>query len=222
MRPPVQLELHARTWGGRRAGAGRKRAGLRRGVAHLARPDHAARQPVHVTLRARRGLPSLREGSVFRVVRRALAQSSGRQLHVVHFSVQADHVHLIIEAETRGSLSRGVQGLAIRIARAVNRVLGRHGKLWGDRFHARPLTTPREVRNALVYVLQNWQKHIPGARGLDPCSSAAWFGGFRGAGETMPPWSPVMTPGTWLAAVGWRRCGSIAIGEGPVTRRPPR
>jgi hypothetical protein len=148
--------------------------------------------------------------------------ASGKRLHVVHFSVQADHVHLIVEAESRGALSRGLQGLAIRIARAVNRALGLRGKVWGDRYHARALRTPREVRNGLVYVLQNWRKHVPGAHGLDPCSSAEWFGGFRDAGETIAPWSPVAAPRTWLAAMGWRRHGSIAIGEKPTSRRLPK
>jgi hypothetical protein len=69
------------------------------------------------------------------------------------------------------------------VAKAVNRLLRRHGALWGDRYHARQLETPSEVRRALVFVLQNWKKHVPGARGLDPRSSAAWFDGW----QTPPP-----------------------------------
>jgi hypothetical protein len=90
-------------------------------------------------------------------------------------------VHLLVEADTALRLVRGIQGLAIRVARTVNRALARTGRLWGDRYHAHTLTTPREVRNALVYVLNNFRKHIRVARGIDPYSSAAWFTGWARA-----------------------------------------
>src|SRR5207249_5379538 len=114
----------------------------------------------HVTVRAWHGLPSLRTDTLFPAVPRGLAQASRGGLRVLQFSVQRDHVHLLVEAADMRGLSRGLQGLAIRIAKAVNRVLGRRGRVWGDRYHARALRTPREVRNALVYVLQNWRKHV--------------------------------------------------------------
>lgn len=215
----LQLELQPRSWGGRRPGAGRKPSGRPVGMPHEARPEHAPRHPVHVTLRACRELPSLRDEGVFRLLRRGLGRASGNRMRIVQFSVQADHVHLIVEAESRCALSRGVQGLSIRLARTVNRALGRRGKVWADRYHARALTTPREVRNAIVYVLQNWRKHRPEARGLDPCSSARWFAGFRGPVPTATGASPVAPPRTWLAAVGWKRLGSIGIEEGPALPR---
>jgi hypothetical protein len=115
-------------WGGERRGAGRPRiAGRRPPVAHRLRPNHTGRFPVHVTLRARTGLPSLRGTRVFDAVRDAIAVASGEQFRVVHFSVQHDHVHSIVEADDRRSLSLGIRGLVIRLARAVNRVVGRTG-----------------------------------------------------------------------------------------------
>jgi REP element-mobilizing transposase RayT len=85
----------------------------------------------------------------------ALARSSRAGFRVIEFSVQDDHVHLIAEAADRRTLSGGVRGLAIRLARAVNRTLGRRGQVWGSRYHARALTTPRAVRHVLIYVLNN-------------------------------------------------------------------
>jgi len=208
-RLPIQLELRPRTWGGKRPGAGRKSSGRKVGVPHRARPVHDARHPVHVTLRACRGLPSLRTEPLFPAIRCGLAQASRGGLRVLHFSVQRDHVHLLVEALDVRALSRGLQGLAIRIAKGLNRVLGRRGRVWNDRFHARALRTPREVRNGLVYVIQNWRKHTPGARGLDWRSSAIWFQGWRTPIHSMNGTSPVVVPRTWLAAVGWRRLGLI-------------
>ena len=101
-------------------------------------------------------MSSLREHSLFVVVRKALAAAKQQfGFSLVHFSVQRDHLHLIAEAIDRRALSRGVQGLAIRLARAVNRQLERKGRLFADRYHARALTTPRAVKFALRYVLSN-------------------------------------------------------------------
>ena len=216
---PLQLELHPRTWGGKRDGAGRKPSGRQVGVPHRARPPHDARHPVHVTLRACHGLPPLRTEQLFPAVRGGLARASRGGLRVLQFSVQRDHVHLLVEAVDVRVLSRGIQGLAIRIARAVNRVLRRRGRVWIDRFHARALRTPREVRNALVYVLQNWKKHARGACGLDWRSSAIWFCGWRTSIPLPRGTSPVVAPRTWLAAVGWRRLGLLHPDERPALPR---
>ena len=216
-RAPVQLELRPRTWGGRRPGAGRKPSGRKVGVSHRTRPPHESRHPVHATLRAQRGIPSLRGERLFRQLERRLATGSRGGFRILQFSVQRDHVHLIVEADDRSALARGLQGLAIRLAKAVNPLLGRRGRVWGDRYHARALKTPREVRNGLVYVLQNWRKHMPQIGGLDPCSSAAWFGGWSKTLGVLMGSPPVAAPRTWLAAAGWRRLGLIDPDEAPAS-----
>jgi len=217
-RHPTQLSFPAPpTWGGRRRGAGRKLTpGRRPGVPHRPRPPQAAAHPPHVTLRATPAVRCLRAARVFPAVRRALAAASRGGFRIIEFSAQDDHLHLLVEAEDRAHLSRGVGGLAIRVARAVNRALGRRGAVWADRFHARALTTPREVRHAIVYVLMNRQKHAPREQGVDACSSARWFTGWRN-GPPPPPneRSPVAQARTWLAAVGWRRRGLIGCDERP-------
>jgi len=210
-----QGSLVFRSWGGRRPGAGGPRGARRRAMPHRRRGPHDRHVPVHVTLRAAPGIPSLRESRVFAAVREALAAASRDAFRLVHWSVQADHIHLLVEAESGRSLARGCQGLAVRVAKAVNRLLRRHGAVWGDRYHARRLRTPSEVRRALVYVLQNWKRHVPGARGLDPRSSAAWFDGWQTPPPRAPGAAPVRTARTWLARVGWRRYGRLDAGECP-------
>jgi len=217
----VQLSLPVPpTWGGRRRGAGRKLTpGRRPGVAHRPRPPHRAAHPVHVTLRARDAVRCLRAGRVFPAVRRALAAASRSGFRIIHYSVQDDHVHLIIEADDGTLLSCGMRGLTIRLARAVNRALGRRGAVWDDRYHVRALATPRAVRLALVYVLMNFKKHGTAEGPVDPCSSAAWFDGWQaepGTRESRAR-SPVVRAQSWLAAVGWRRHGLIDVDERPRT-----
>ncbi len=134
----------------------------------------------------------------------------------MHFSVQTNHVHLVVEAHDKSALSRGMQGLNVRMARAINRVLRMRGGVWRERYHARELRTPREVRNAIVYVLMNAKKH--GHRigsGIDACSSAPWFDGFARVHELPGEPSPVAVARTWLAGTGWRRRGLVRFDERP-------
>ncbi len=215
MARPLQTTFTFRSWGGARRGAGRPPAPGRRRVPHRARPPHDRHCPVHVTLRAAAGVPSLRGAGVFGALRTALRASSVAGFRVLQFSAQRDHVHLVVEADAPARLVRGVQGLMIRVAKAVNRACGRHGRVWGDRYHARRLASPREVRAALVYVLQNFAKHLPGVRGTDPCSSAAWFHGWRTPLGPPPGPSPIRAPRTWLARVGWLRHGRLRVDEAP-------
>jgi REP element-mobilizing transposase RayT len=225
--------LFGPTWGGPRKGAGRKPVGERAGVPHRARPCLARRFPVLVTARLRRGLPSLHKGAEFGAVMEALAAGSERfRFRVVHYSVQTNHVHLVAEAVDRPSLSRGMQGLLIRIAKGLNRLWRRRGSVFADRYHDRILRTPREVRNALVYVLHNGVKHgvtfwrrlsrTRRQRVVDPYTSGPWFDGWRDPPPrgSPPPSSelrarPVAAARTWLLRVGWRRHGLLLLSEAP-------
>ena len=218
-RLPKQLALPApRTWGGRRAGSGRKPAHPRPNVSHTARSAHDPRHPVHVTLRAGRGLPSLRSRLTFQALSLAFSAASREDFRVVHFSVQTDHVHLIVEADSSDGLRRGINGLAGRLARALNRIWRRSGAVWSDRYHARALATPREVRNGLIYVLLNFRKHLRAAPGVDPCSSGAWFDGWSHDPHPREQPFPIAPARTWLATVGWRRAGGpIDVREAPRT-----
>jgi REP element-mobilizing transposase RayT len=231
MRKPLQLPLTLRTHGGRRRGAGRP-AGPRPNVRHRARPELFSRHPVHVTLRLRRELGSLRRRNTYSALWKAWSQvSSELGLRLVHYSVQFDHIHLIVEIASKMGLSRGMQGLMIRMARALNRVLGRRGAVFSDRYHARALGTPREIKNALVYVLNNRLHHtrVPTRRAVfDPYSSAVWFEGWREGlqswpkAEARPP--PVVAPSTWLLAQSWKRhpAPSLTDVPGSARARPDR
>jgi len=150
----------------------------------------------------------------------ALAAGADRLgMRVVHYSVQGDHLHLLVEAKAATSLQRAMQGLSIRIAKALNRLMGRKGKVFADRYHARILRTPKEVRSALVYVLGNAHKHALAKgrrlRGIDPCSSGPWFDGWRPGtvvGRSVLPRASVPA-GTWLLGTGWRRHGLLDVRE---------
>jgi len=208
---PVQQSLPGTAgWGGARQGAGRPR-GPRPRTLHRARSPHVERHPVHLTLRARPDAGSLRAPRAYGALVAALTAAQRDGFRVVQYAVQADHVHLIAEATDGAALRSGVQGLVVRAARALNRARRRRGAVWGDRYHRRDLTTPREVHHALAYVLCNARKHAPGGPRFDSCSSAPWFDGWRGAPPAAPPAArrPVRAARSWLLTTGWRRHGLL-------------
>jgi len=220
-----QLSLPLHTHGGRRPGAGRK-PGPRPIVPRVARPALASRFPVHVTLRVLESMPSLRAEPVFGVLCGALSAGADRLgMRVVEYSAQGDHLHLIVEARDATSLRSGMQGLSIRIAKAINRLTERQGKVFADRYHVRILRTPREVRNALVYVLNNAHKHAAASgrrapRGVDPYSSGPWFDSWREPAQCRAAAPRASVPArTWLLATGWRRHGLLEVGELPGAKR---
>ena len=225
-RRPLQLEIVYSRRGGKRAGAGRKprRPGA---TPHTARPPLASRFPVHVSYSVADDISSLRkpdlcsaiEGCLREVARRA-RQAGG--FRVVHYSIQRQHLHFIVEAKSRLALSRGLQGLSIRIAKRVNKLLGRSGAVFVDRYFERILRSPKQTRHCILYVLNNARRHAAQAGRVcptgwvDPCSSGRYFDGWRERGSPHtgrdPPCSP---PRTWLLHTGWRRHGLLPIDATP-------
>ncbi len=150
---------------------------------------------------------------------------------VVLYSIQRDHVHIIVEAAEKDALGRGMKAVASRLARAVNRVFGRSGAVMEGRYHLRVLGSPREVRNAIAYVLCNARKHwrerwgqAPLVR-IDAASSGRWFGGWlreAPTGDESPGPCEVSNARSWLLRTGWKMWGLIDPAEVPGTRNRRR
>jgi REP element-mobilizing transposase RayT len=212
---PKQLTFSKR--GGARRGAGRKPKGEKAMVAHAKRGVLDARHPVHVTMKLRAGLPSLRQEKELECLQEAFRAASDRSgMRLAQFSVQSNHFHFLVEATHTESLSRGMQGLAVRIAKKLNRLWNRRGSVFADRFHAHVLYTSRAVRNALAYVLHNARKHGIAVIGIDGYTSGAAFDGWKDARVmSIGPPPPVAPPRTKLLRSAWKRCGLISIHEVP-------
>lgn len=233
-----QLALHLPKpkvgWGGARRGSGPTRD-PKNGVMHRARERFERPAVLHVTLRFCADLPTLRQGVAFIKVRQALLESArgpcvdngAARFRLAHFSIQHDHLHLVVEASNWRCLSRGMHALKVRLARSLNGALSRRGPVFTERYHARRLRSPSEVRNVLCYVLNNARKHRgrrsqPQPGWIDPCSSACWFDGWRRPPPECDPQScPLPSARTWLLAKGWRRgaAGLLATDEVPWPNR---
>ena len=222
--------------GGPRLGAGRP-AGNGSEVPHLKRPVFKEEEPAFVTMRIRKGISSLRVKKIIKAVRRTLREVLKREdFRVALYSIQSNHLHLIVEAEGSEAMANGMNAVASRIARVVNRVFHRSGKVLDGRYHVSALTKPRQVRNAIAYVLCNIRKHYRQRNGhappvrIDPASSGRWFNGWNPDVPTSgqndypqefqgPDLREVSPAQTWLLNKGWKQWGLIDPAEVPGGRK---
>jgi REP element-mobilizing transposase RayT len=227
----VQQSLFRR--GGKRRGAGRKPKGARAGERHEARPDFKPYHALHVVLRVVPAAGSLRRRKMYRAIRDATITAALRErFRIIHLSLQRTHVHMLIEAEHKAALARGMQGFLISAARNVNTALGdgvrrRRGKVFADRYHVEVITTPTRARHAISYVLSNWRHHREDQQGqastwlVDPFSTGILFPDWKELQDKALMWpiretyDPMMVfrPKTWLLAEGWK------LGGGPISAR---
>jgi putative transposase len=221
-RIPVQLSFEDRRRLAR-AGKRKKRPGPkpaeRPNVRHRVRALHKYWNPLHVTMRAVRRLPSFRAQTLAAAFEKAVRTTRREDFRIVEFSVQDDHLHLIVEADDNDALARGMKSFSVRANRLFNSALGRgRGRVWGDRYHRRDLTNARQVRNGLVYVLSNYKKHqgiTTGESRIDPCSSARWFEGWTAVRAHDDGPRPTAEALTLLLRTAWQKHGLIHPGERP-------
>jgi REP element-mobilizing transposase RayT len=150
---------------------------------------------VHVTLRMRRHVWNLRSRRCFGAIAACFEAALGRfGLRLIEFSILGNHIHLVVEADSHEALSRGMQGLNVRIAKALNRLMQTRGNVLEDHYHAHLLVTPTQLVNAIAYVLGNAAHHYGGDVACDPFSSA-----------NSDRMRLLARPESWLLRVGWRR-----------------
>ncbi len=222
--------------GGKRRGAGRPPKGERAGAPHKRRPAVKPSTPVHVTLRVGGAVTNLRRRDMYRALREAtIVVAKHEDVRIVHVSIQKNHVHLLVEAEGKAALAKGMKAFQVSAAKKINRRLPlvdgrrRRGAVFPDRYHMEVITSPQQARHALAYVLNNWRKHgehrNPELRGwrVDPFSTAVLFRDWKGGpltGALPAAYEPlVVWPArSWFLTTGWRDHGLISLYEVPTAR----
>ena len=219
----IQMSFESRrklTVEGRKKKRPGPKPGERPSVRHRVRAEHKYWNPVHITMRAVRGLPSFRAEILYAAFERAVRTTRREDFRIVEFSVQDNHLHLIVEADDSDALARGMKSFSVRANRLFNAASGRgRGRVWGDRYHRRDLTGARQVRNALVYCLSNYKKHFgitSGMPRIDVCSSARWFDGWTAVRQHDDGPRPTEEARTVLLSTAWwKKLGHIHPGEAP-------
>ena len=219
--------------GGRRPGAGRPiERRKNKIVLHRSRPEFRKNTPCHITIRVRRDIANLRARKRSQVIRRSLTRACKKPgFRIVDWSILGNHLHLIVEADGRKELGKGMQGFGISVAKSLNALARRKGAVFTERYHLTLLRTPSQVRQARAYVIANYRKHCAERREKLPRgfidgenSSWAWFDGWKDLPASMhkkakkeragPPLAA--SPQGWLLKTGWKRRGLVSIHETPA------
>jgi REP element-mobilizing transposase RayT len=232
----VQQTFEFRTRGGKRPGAGRPPRGASSSEPHKEREEFNPRHPLHITTRVLDDVGSLRKRDIYHAIREATVTVFEREdFHIVHFAILRNHLHMLVEATGNDALASGLQVLLSVAARKINRAIWRRtgnrrrGTVFADRYDMNELTSPRQVRNTICYVLNNWRRHQEDRSGMaarwkiDPFSTGVFFMDWAELGDSPTMYRPpasyfgLMTwlPQTWLLRVGWKRHGPISYAEVP-------
>lgn len=202
-------------WGGKRRGAGRKN--LTQRVSHGRREQIDSKRPLHLTIKICDKKWNLRCRDVKSIFARSSERAQRFGLHIVHYSMLRDHLHLIVEAESHQALVRGMRSFGSSFAKQFRKIVGGSGAVFHGRFHLNAIKNPTQMRNTLRYVLHNFSKHTRLIEHSDFYSSAGYFlkwsklmgrrrspmlEGRRGNIHLPSYLSP---PRTWLAREGWER-----------------
>jgi REP element-mobilizing transposase RayT len=219
VKKPKQLEFKkVGGWGGMRRGAGRKNC--TQTVNHMARERVDFKKPLMITMKLKKGLNGFRNRRMLEKFKECGRESKTFGLHVLHFSLQRDHIHIFLEAKDNLSLGSGMKSLGGRMGRALRSMLGGKGSVFKGRYHLRVLHSPTQTKNALAYVLLNQSNHEKEVPRVDLFSSAAHFGEWKSligrcwqtklSRMTLDPTElpdHLSRPRSWLASEGWRRAG---------------
>lgn len=228
----LALNIRLKRWGGRREGAGRRnRSGT---VNHMKRADVTSKTPLHLTMRLKEKLPTLRKKGLLKEFQKCVHGAKAHGLSVIHFSIQYNHIHLIAETRDNKALALGMRSLASRfgkIMRSHSHQTGfgsKGGSVFKGRYHLHALRTPLETRNALRYVLLNFSKHEKLIEHIDTYSSARFFKDWakllgkkfkdlirsdtdfysaRATARDVEDWG-LSKPQSWLARRGWMRAAA--------------
>lgn len=206
-----QLEFKkTKGWGGKRRGAGRKnRTGM---VNHMKREEVAAKYPMHITMRIKKGAISLRGPKMTKAFKAGLSKAKNAGLGVVHYAVESNHVHLFAESDSNESLRSGMSSFGSSFGKAIRKATGGKGSVFQGRYHLRVLKSPRQTKNALAYVLLNHSKHEGSIPYPDDHSSACYFSDWKsllgGRYRVLPAEEPpefLSAAQSWLGRKGWRK-----------------
>lgn len=143
--------------------------------------------------RLRIGIPSIRRKPALRAFQRAIQRAQDFGLHVLHYSILSNHIHMIVEAKDKKALRSGMSSIATSFAIASQRLFHIKGAIFHGRYHLKVIRTIRQMRNTLEYVLLNYCKHVDFVEHIDSFSSGGHF----------PHWRKLIPRRRWNDVLGW-------------------
>lgn len=129
------------------------------GIRHTHRPVFKKPASLHLTIKIAKEKSNLKNKEVLSILKRAILNSRKMGLRVIHFTLEYDHIHLLIEAENNHLLGKGMQSFGVTLSKAINKLKKTSGQVYRHRYHFRKITSARQLKNVMNYIFRNGLKH---------------------------------------------------------------
>lgn len=159
IRKNTQLSLINRKGGGRRPKHDK-------GIRHIKRPEIKRLTSLHLTVKILKDKAGIKNKQTLALLKHAILKARKKGLRIIHFTLEYDHVHLLVEANDNEVLGRGMMVFGVTMAKGINRLKSIKGTVYKHRYHFRKINSPRELKNVLHYIFNNGIKHKT-AKSLD-------------------------------------------------------
>ncbi len=141
------------------------------GIRHTNRPHIKKPASLHLTIKVKKKKAEIKNKSVLKILKRAILNARKQGLRVIHFSLEYDHVHLLIEADNNLILGKGMQAFGVTLSKAINRLKKLKGGVYKHRYHFRQISSTRELKIVMNYIFTNGLKHGTAKSILNPFNS---------------------------------------------------
>ena len=141
------------------------------GIRHIKRPKISRLTTLHLTIKVRSNKADIKSKKILKALHHAIKRARLKKLRVIHYTLEFNHLHLLIECESHKTLHQGMQAFGISLSKAINRIKKLKGTVYKHRYHLKKLATRRELKNALHYIFNNGKKHKRTNSILDPYNS---------------------------------------------------
>lgn len=142
-----------------------------KGIRHTVRPRIHKTTMLHLTIKVRENKADIKNKRILKLLHHAIKRARLQRLKVLHYTLEYNHVHLLVEATNNQILHKGMQAFGITFSKWINRLKLRKGTVYKHRYHFHALRSTRERKNALNYIFTNGVKHGRTRSRIDPYNS---------------------------------------------------
>lgn len=146
-----------------------------KGIRHIAREIIKKSTSLHLTIKVRENKADIKNKQVLKILHYAIRRSRIKGLRIIHYTLEYNHIHLLVEAADKQTVHQGMQSFGITFAKKINAIKRLKGTVYKHRYHLRKINSPRELKNVLYYIFNNGIHHKRTSTVLDPYNTLPAF-----------------------------------------------
>jgi REP element-mobilizing transposase RayT len=142
-----------------------------KGIRHISREDIKKPTSLHLTIKVRENKADIKNKQILKALHHSIKRARMKRLKIVHYTLEYNHIHLLVEAEIKQLVHQGMQAFGISLAKKINTIKRLKGTVYKHRYHLRKINSPRDLKNVLHYIFNNGIHHKRTSNVLDSYNS---------------------------------------------------